>query len=438
MSNFGVIGVGLCSQLQGNQAVELLGQLTIDRDSRLEKLQDLARLAGLEEIIYLATCNRVEFYFTTVEAAPVTEIRNRILDFFFNNNSDISFTPNDFYAKSGLDAVDHLFSVASAIESLVIGEAQILGQVKDAFFYASENGLAGNRLSGIFQQAFRVGKKVRTETEMGRRAVSMVSLVTSRIEEVIDTEGSVPVALVGAGEMTHKLARFLKGKSITDILFVNRTVAKAQRLAEQYGGRAISLDQFQAGSERVRVICTATASTTPIFTDKISDQLLANNEKLLFVDLAVPCDVNIENVVENRLEIVNIATLKKISEQNRRQRFRDVDKARNIISAEVDRYHYRMIEDELRPVFNLSFQQAKDYADKGLDRLFDRRLSHLADSDRDEIARMVNKLVSYTTFLPAKALANRMSTQVADDTRAATMPETNRQSADLVAFRKGA
>lgn len=409
MQVLGVIGTHINSQTKESQGVRLLGRLTIPQESRSEILPEIKEFLGVDELVYLATCNRVEFVFSADESVSTTSVRNRILDYFFRENPGISFSPNDFYTKSGINAGRHLFSVASALDSLVIGEAQILGQIKDAYFAACENGLAGEQMASIFQRVFKVAKKVRTETELGKKSVSMVSLATSLIQDVIFDEGNIPVALIGVGEMSRKMARFLTGRGITDIVFVNRTEEKAAPLAEEFSGTTCALDTFLASPPCVRIICTSTGSPEPLFTDDSIRELVRANSRLLFIDLAIPCDVEIEKSVENGLEIYNIDDLKKISDKNRRQRFRDVDKARAIIAEEINQYRRRIVESELKPVFNLSYQEAREYADGGLDRLFAKSLAHIDDKDKKQISRFVEKLVGFTTFLPARSLAERIA-----------------------------
>ena len=368
----------------------------------------------------------------------MADVRNRILDFFFRNHKEVSFSPDDFVVRSGLEAVRHIFTVASALDSLVIGESQILGQMKEAHAYAVDNGLAGEKLDKIFQQAFKVAKKVRTDTDLGKKSVSMISLATSLIGEIIQSEGATPVALVGAGAMTHKLASFLTGRQVTDLLFVNRTVEKAEALAQQYGGRAMGLDQFLSGGVSARIICTATSSPTPIFTDQSAATLLAANDRILFLDLAIPRDVAIDNTLDDRIAICDILRLKDISERNRRQRFRDVDKAQEIIAHEVVGYHKGKIEEELRPVFSQAHQESRDFAEKGLERLFETRLAHLDGADRATINHWVEKLISYATFLPSRAMAERIARQVGADARAEETPPEYVQTRPRPALRKGA
>ena len=436
MNYLGVIGTHISIQTKGSQSIRLLGRMTIAHESRLATLRELKTRLGVDELVYLATCNRVEFIFSVDDSLVIKDIRNRILDFFFRENPDISFSPNDFYSHSGLEAGRHLFSVASAIDSLVVGEAQILGQVKDAYSFACENDLAGDKLASVFQRIFRVAKKVRTETDLGKRSVSMVSLAATLIQQVIVAEGDIPVSLVGVGEMTRKMAKYLRDKGIRDITFVNRTVEKAEKLASEFDGAFLGLDEFLSRPPQTRIICSATSSADPIFTEDSIEPLMSGNPRLLIIDLAIPCDVEIKKPVDNSLEIYNIADLKKISEQNRRQRFRDVDKARAIISDEVIRYHQTVVESELKPVFDISYQEAKSYAQRGLDQLFTKSLSHLSDGDKDKISHLVEKLVGYTTFLPARTLANRVAVANEGADAEATFGTDNQE--DMRTFRKGA
>jgi len=433
MESLGIVGVSVHSQ-----NLNLLEQLTIAPEERVAGLAALKHAADLSELVYLATCNRVEFIFTTADTAHITDVRNRILDFFFRDNREVPFSPDDFSTRSGLEAVRHIFTVASALDSMVIGEAQILGQMKEAFAFASDNGLAGDKLSRIFQQAFKVAKKVRTDTDLGKKSVSMISLVTSLVGEVIQVEGSGPVALGGVGEMSNKLAKFLVDRHETDLLFVNRTVEKAEKLASQFGGKAMALETFLAEPPVVRIIASATASAEPIFTAESSRRLAGKNPRLLFIDLAIPRDVSLQKDVENGIDIYNISDLKQIADQNRRQRFRDVDKASEIVADAVISYHKGKIEEELRPVFTLAYDESKDFADRGLARLFETRLGHLNSEDRAIITYWVDKLVSYSSFLPARAMAERIASQIGPDARAEETPADVVHQHHWTALRKGA
>ena len=408
MSNFGIIGISIASQ-----NLELLERLTIPQEERAVQLQALKTGADLSGLVYLATCNRVEFVFTFSEPTDLISVRNRILDLFFRGEHQAKFEPNDFSLYSGLDAISHLFSVACALDSVMVGEAQILGQVKNALTFAQENDLADSDLDRLFQAAFRVAKRVRSDTELGKGNVSVVGLVTSLIRDFIKTEGRVPVALFGVGEMTRKVAAYLKDQGITELIFVNRTEANTTPLVQQFGGIGISLGDFLANPQPVRIICSATSSPVPILTDHEIAELLnrVDNQKILAIDLAIPRDIELSEMLtsSDHVQLFNMSDIKQLSDSNRRQRFRDVDLARELIADEVDRFHHEEVENSLKSLFAESHREALDLAQKCLDDLFGKHLPNLTDKDRKKIEYMLNKVVNFTAYRPVHMMAKQLA-----------------------------
>lgn len=410
MKNLGIIGVNIASQ-----NLELLERLTIPVEERADSLFALKTFADLPGLVYLATCNRVEFVFTYQQPNDLTSVRNKILDHFFHGQPKAKFEPSDFFLYHGIEAITHLFSVASALDSVMIGEAQILGQVKNALAFAQENHLVDAHLERVFQVAFRVAKKVRSETELGKGNVSVVGLAGSLIRDFIRTEGVVAAALFGVGEMTRKMAQYLKDQGITAIYFVNRTAAKTEALVEQFGGRGMSLDEFLANPPSVRIICTATSSPAPILTDRVMTELLekADKHKMLAIDLAIPRDIELseELASHNHIKLFNMADIRQLSDSNRRQRFRDVDIAREIISAEVDSFQQHEVEDSLKSLFSESHRESMELAQKCLDDLFCKHLPNLADQDRKKIEYMLTKVVNFTAYRPVQMMAKKLTIQ---------------------------
>lgn len=406
MNSLGIIGVNIHSQ-----NLRLLEKLTIPPEERAKQVSSIKKLAALSELVYLATCNRVEFIFTTSSGRPVADVRNRILDFFFRRDKDIPFDPEDFFMATGLDAVRHIFAVASSLDSMVVGEAQILGQMKEAFAFSQSHDLSGEKLTGVFQHAFRVAKRVRTETDLGKKSVSMISLIASSIDGVIRSEGEPSVALVGAGKMTDKLVSFLKDRHIDNLIFVNRTKSRAAALARRHGGQAVALDDFLQCPLPVRIICTATSSPEPIFTDKTAARLLSGDSPLLLLDLAIPRDAHFSDAARNQIKVVNISDLKQAAAKNRRQRFQSVDKAQGIIEGEVVSFYRSKVEEQLRPIFNQSHRECREFADRGLKQLLEMRLPHLSDSDRNALNHWIDKLVSFAAFSPRRAMAEMIIAQ---------------------------
>ncbi len=412
MISFGVIG----ASIRGG-SLRLLEAMTVPADSRATVLTALKEACGFAELTPVFTCNRVEFYYVAQEGPAGNVYRNRLLDFFLRDREKVEFGPADIYAYSAFRAVKHLYRVSASLDSMVVGEAQILGQVKDALVEARTLNLIGPRLEAIFAEAFRVAKKIRRETPLGEHAVSMATLVSTAVDEHLAKWGSSAVAIVGVGPMAGKLADHLRTQDGIKIIFVNRTVAKAQTLAEQYSGRAVSLDQFLAQPPDVDIIFSSTSSADPLFDQEKIDRIRWERNALsplLLIDLAIPRDF--DPVVGKSPNVIlrDIPYFQTIADTNRRARFVAVDQAEQIVELEIARAHRENAERQFRPVFASTLSEALAYARTGLDKLFATRLDHLSADDRAAISYWVEKLVRYTNQLPVGALAEQADTSRGD------------------------
>jgi glutamyl-tRNA reductase len=405
MLRLGLVGVSIHSA-----PLELLSALTIPREERATVLKELAGHAGFSELVYVATCNRVEFMFATAEETPLRVSRNRILDFFFRDASEVPFQPENFYVAGGIEAARHLFTVASALDSLVLGEAQILGQLKEAHTEAESYGLAGEQLQRAFQAAFHCARKVRRETEIGTRRVSMVNLAADSIRAFAAAVGRCRVALVGSGPMTAKIAAAFHQLGAAQFYFVNRTQDKVEDLAAQFGGTTLSLEDFLASPPAVDAVCTSTSAQQVLFGVEETERILAAgdvNRPLLYLDLAIPRDVATDVARIANVQLCNLETLRDVARENRRERFRAADRAREIVNEEVGRFHKQVVENVLAPVFGDTHTQAQTFAESGLDTLFAGRLEHLDPADKEAIRYWVtSKLVPSVLHMPMKAIAD--------------------------------
>jgi glutamyl-tRNA reductase len=407
-----MLKMGLVGASIHEAPLELLSALTIPVEERERRLPELAKRAGFVELVYLATCNRVEFIFTTEEERPLHVSRNRILDYFFQSVNDVSFAPENFYGHGGIEAARHLFTVASALDSLVIGEAQVLGQVKEAWSTACEWQLAGDRLAPVFRAAFRCAKRVRRETEIGAHRLSMVSLAAEVLKEFTREVPGARIAIVGAGPMTAKLAEAAAEAGCTDLLFVNRTVSKLEGIAK--GRRTLDLDTFRAQPPLVDAVLTSTSAPLAIFGREETETLLGAgdpNRPFLFLDLAVPRDVADDVAEITNVRLWNVSTLRNLAGKNRRERFRAADRAHEIVNEDVARFHGEVVEAVLSPLFGETHQQALEFATSGLESLFAGRLGHLSPEDRESVRYwVINKLVPGVVHLPLKAMAKSAGT----------------------------
>lgn len=412
MISFGVIG----ASVRGG-SLRLLEAMSVPSDARAKVLAELKEACGFAELTPVFTCNRVEFYYIAQEGPAGNAYRNRLLDFFLRGREKVEFGPADIYSYSAFRALKHLYRVSASLDSMVVGEAQILGQVKDALAEARSLSLIGPRLEAVFAEAFRVAKKIRRETPLGEHAVSMATLVATAVDEHIGKWGSPSVAIVGVGPMAGKLADHLRSHEGVKIVFVNRTVAKAQVLAQQYSGRAMSLDDFLAAPPDVDIIFSSTSSADPLFDQAKIDRIRWERNALspfLLIDLAIPRDF--DPVVGKLPNVIlrDIPYFQTIADTNRRARFVAVDQAEQIIELEIARAHRENAERQFRPVFASTLSEALAYARSGLDKLFVTRLDHLSAEDRAAIGYWVEKLVRYTNQLPVGALAEQADTSRGD------------------------
>ncbi|MFN0204911.1 MAG: hypothetical protein ACKVS6_01195 [Planctomycetota bacterium] len=332
-----------------------LAKFAVD-PSRRARVAARLREAGLAEFIILSTCNRVEVYFYNGDPSRrASAFANSILQILandtevsgINNIIDINKTPH--FALDGPAAAKHIFEVCASLDSLVVGELQITGQLRQAAAAAEEFGTIGPRLRTITNEAFRIARSVRRETRLCQGS-SVVSLATEQLRNAVrrivtNANVNLPVALVGAGEMTQRAAITLSKRENIHILFVNRTLSKAQALAARFRGSAVSLSEFITNPPAVAACMTATSAPSAIFThielcklQKARETALRanHNDPLLIADLAVPFDVdpNISN--SPLLDIVRMDQLRIEAERRAALQQNEVARAREILNSRFD------------------------------------------------------------------------------------------------------
>lgn len=406
---YGIIGTSIWQQ-----NLPLLEKLTIPRENQEEALNELKSAAGFDELIYLATCNRVEFVYTVSNGNGNSRPLHRVIDFFFRNQRDIAFFPNDFYHYTGKEAIAHVFRMASSLESLVVGETQITGQFKQAFERAAASALIGPGLSGLAQEALLVAKRVKRETSIGQGCLSMASLAADCVRMTLKDKPQSVVALVGSGAMTAKLARHLRQSLKSKLLFVNRTVDKVAALAAEHDGEVISLNEFVKRPGEVDAIISATAAPGPIFDRDFLARLESSKRGVICLDLAVPGDFSHEFVDSTVVETINIAQLKSRGQGNLRQKFIEAGKANEIVRDAVSRFLAGRIEVSLKPIFHDSYRESLTLARQALDDLFSKRVTGLDEDEREAVTRLVTKLISHSSFQPVRLLSDRLAKSQSD------------------------
>lgn len=292
-------------------------------------LLELKATPGFDGIVILSTCNRCEFYLSTSDINAPEEI---IFE-FYERYLQSKVKKNIFYLKTNSEAIRHLYRVISGLDSLILGEYQILGQTKEAYSIACQAKTVDRFLHKLFHSAFRCGKQVRSQTTIGQGRQSISGFATEIVLNSFTPTSSV--MLIGVNENTKIIATELKKSGFTKFIFVNRTLHKAQQLAEEFGGSAIPLSQISELLTEAEVVFSSTSAPTTIVSSKlISDAYHLSGNPKVIIDLAIPRDIEI-NEIPNKIEYYNIQSIKELIEWEQAQKLADLPICEKIIENEV-------------------------------------------------------------------------------------------------------
>jgi len=318
--------------------LDIRERLSLACGDDIHSLQEMMKIPQIREVMYLATCNRVEVLAHVVDADVSVE---RLKAFIFNHgNLSVEELTNCLYLYFDHDAVRHLFRVASSIDSLVMGEPQILGQVKDAYRRAVENSATGVILNKILHHAFRAAKRVRTETGIAGNAVSVSFAAVELAKKIFGNLKGKTILLIGAGEMSELAARHLINNGVTRILIANRTFTRAVQMAEDFQGTAVEFDRLPEQLRDVDIVISSTGAPGYVITVPILEATLRRrkNRLLFLIDIAVPRDIDPAAGDMDNVYLYNIDNLQDIVDENMEIRKKEAAKAEVIIEEEVGKY----------------------------------------------------------------------------------------------------
>ncbi len=319
--------------------VEVRERLNIPESRLADALQRLINYPGIEEGMILCTCNRVEVLVRTKNGSA--DLRSFVGDYF---HLDPKTYREQFYEFRENDVVRHLFRVASSLDSMVVGEPQILGQIKEAYVAARGAGAIHSQLDHLLTRAFAVAKRVRTETSIGASAVSVASVAVDLARKIFGALNGKHVYLVGAGKMSELAARHLLAHGAASIFVANRTHDRAIVLAKKFDGEAILFDQLYDTCDRADIVITSTGAPHAIFRREHGEMFLSRrkNRPMFFIDIAVPRDVDPEMNKLDGIFVYDIDDLQQAASGHLSDRKHEAERAEEIIMAEVLRFHDRL------------------------------------------------------------------------------------------------
>ena len=317
--------------------VELRETVDFARGGLDAALKALSERAICQEMVVLSTCNRAEVY----AATESDEATARLAEFFSEYHQlDHGEVADHLYTLSGGEAARHLFRVAAGLDSLVVGEPQILGQVKAAYTTASDLQLTGPLLNRLFHSSFAVGKRVRTDTGLGEGAVSVSYAAIALAKKIFGKLSGLNVLVLGAGEMAKLTAIHLKAQHVRQMTIVSRTLAAAQGLATRLGASAVPWADLDQALAQADIVVTATGATEPLLTPARVEEVMRSrrNRPLFVIDIAVPRDVDAEVGNLEQVFLYNIDDLQSIVKENLARRTAELTQAESIVGDEVARF----------------------------------------------------------------------------------------------------
>lgn len=344
-------------------------------------LHNLYNHEYVHECVVLKTCNRVEIYVVSPSSSIL---------FSFAKEMGASTHIIDFYGHD--ESLEHLLRLAGGLESMIVGEDQILGQIKELYAYSKKAGTTGKILDTAFDKAIQVGKRIRNETRINKGSVSIGSAAVDLAEEILDGLTGKSVLVIGAGEIGVLVAKALAEKDIEAIYIANRTFKKAEELAYELGGYAVKLNDVQSQLKSADVVISGTGAPHYILTREIVEKAIKDrdkNRKLLLIDIANPRDIEESAAELDNVELCNIDNLRVISERTLKMRKEEAKKAEDIIQEEIK-------------LLNLQYKRQR--ADKIISELY----KQVYDVRMREREKAVNRLCAYHTI-------GKIETEVLDD-----------------------
>ena len=319
--------------------VEVREQFAISEARLPEAVKILASQPGIEEAMIVSTCNRVEFIANMKNGTG--DLREFLREYF---EADMTQFETHLYEFKEDEAVRHIFRVAASLDSMVVGEPQILGQVKEAYATARAVGAVNSQLDALYSRAFAVAKRVRTETAIAMSAVSIASVAVDLAKKIFGNLEGKSVYLVGAGKMCELAARHLLAHGATKIYVGNRTYERAAALAKKFNGEAIVFEQLYDTVDRADIVITSTGAPHTIFRKEHGEKFLSRrkNRPMFFIDIAVPRDVDPEMNKLDGIFVYDIDDLQQVVASHMSDRRVEADRAEAIVQLEVDKFQTRL------------------------------------------------------------------------------------------------
>lgn len=385
MSFFSIIGLN-----HKTAPVDLREKLAFSGQKYEDALKQISAESDIEELVLLSTCNRTEFLYRSEHNG-----KEKILNFLSDSGSvEINELKNYLYILDEFEALQHLFRVASGLNSLVIGETQILGQVKNAFEDAMDRKVSGNNFLQVYQQMLQCAKAVRRGTEIGKGSLSVSFIAVQLAKNIFSSFHDKKVLLIGAGEMCELAGVHFNEAGVESINVANRSIDNAKKLADKFGGKSYLLTDLEEATKDSDIILSSTGSQDFVLTKELIGKIIPKREHPLFlIDIAVPRDIDPKIEDFNDVFLYNIDALNKIAQENQQARNQAVKKAEDIVLNKIEDYKKGQYTANLGPVITSLKQRSEEIKQEELVKLF-RKNEHFTDEDKKVIERCLTLVIN--------------------------------------------
>ncbi|MBE8168657.1 MAG: glutamyl-tRNA reductase [Shewanella sp.] len=379
-------------------SVDLREKVAFSPDVIHGAMQSLALHAPSAEVVIISTCNRTELYCNHIQ---IDDVLIWLADF---HKISLELLKQHSYAHQNKEAIKHLIRVAAGLDSLILGEPQILGQVKQSFTKAKEAGTVSATLDRLFQNTFSVAKRIRTETEIGSAAVSVAFAAVSMAKHIFSSISKTNVLLIGAGETIELVARHLKDNDVASITVANRTLERAQNMCEAFNAKAVTLEQIPDYLPQADIVISSTASPLPILGKGLVERALKQrrHQPMLLVDIAVPRDIESEVAELDDAFLYTVDDLQNIIEQNIESRKEAAQEAEVIAEEESVLFMEWILSlknvDSIREYRRISIEIKDELVEKALNKLAQ------GGDQQQIILELANKLTNRLIHTPTQAL----------------------------------
>ncbi len=378
-----------------------LGKFVICNESLESSLESVRQRFDIPEIFYIGTCNRVEFVFTAEQNLSHDFVR----DFIHALNLPISEEQVQAFSEQvstyeDQEALNHLLRISCSLESLVVGEKEILTQVRKAYDTCRLAGFTGDYMRLIMNRVVKTSKEVYTNTAIARKPISVVSLAYRKLRELKMCTNS-RVLIIGAGETNKNLSKYLKKHKYSNFTIFNRTIENARVLAEDLGGVAYNLEALKTFKNGFDVIITCTSATEPIITNEIYTSLLnGDDSRKVIVDLAVPNDTSPEVLQNNPVTFIEVHSLQEIANSNLKERYEELIFAERIIEENIQDFKPVLKQRRVEIAMKEVPEKIKEIRNAAVNGIFAEEIENMDQQSREVLERVMNYMEKKYISLP--------------------------------------